>query len=88
MLGPRGNEYAAAMGPDFEFTSAVDDVAELRELVAGLETDRCIFRSNHASNYLALAGTLLGDKERLLAEIDAALRNPDDCFRDEWMRGL
>jgi coproporphyrinogen III oxidase-like Fe-S oxidoreductase len=88
MLGPCGNEYAAAMGSDFEFTSAVEDVAELRELVAGLETDRCIFRSNHASNYLALAGTLLHDKERLLSEIDAALKNPDVCLRDEWMRGL
>ena len=73
MLGPYEKEYRAAMGPGFEFTSPLDDVVELRELVAGLETDRCIFRSNHASNYLALAGTLLGDKERLLAEIDAAL---------------
>jgi radical SAM superfamily enzyme YgiQ (UPF0313 family) len=88
MLGPCGNEYAAAIGSDFEFTSAVEDVAELRELVAGLETDKCIFRSNHASNYLALAGTLLGDKERLLSEIDAALKSPDVCLRDEWMRGL
>jgi radical SAM superfamily enzyme YgiQ (UPF0313 family) len=88
MLGPREREYKASMGSDFEFTSPLEDVAELRELVAHLETDKCIFRSNHASNYLALAGTLLGDKERLLAEIDAALRNPDVCLRDEWMRGL
>jgi radical SAM superfamily enzyme YgiQ (UPF0313 family) len=88
MLGPCESEYRAAMGPGFEFTSPLDDVAELRELVAGLETDRCIFRSNHASNYLPLAGTLLADKERLLAEIDAALENPDISLRDEWMRGL
>jgi radical SAM superfamily enzyme YgiQ (UPF0313 family) len=88
MLGPCEEEYRDAMGPGFEFNSPLEDVAELRELVAGLETDRCIFRSNHASNYLALAGTLLGDKERLLAEIDAALRHPDVSLRDEWMRGL
>ena len=88
MLGPCESEYRAAMGSGFEFTSPLEDVAELRELVANLETDKCIFRSNHASNYLALAGTLLGDKERLLEEIDAALRNPDICLRDEWMRGL
>ena len=88
MLGPCEQEYKAAMGSDFEFNSALDDVVELRELVTGLETDRCIFRSNHASNYLALAGTLLGDKERLLAEIEAALKNPEVCLRDEWMRGL
>jgi radical SAM superfamily enzyme YgiQ (UPF0313 family) len=88
MLGPYEREYREAMGPGFEFTSPLDDVVELRELVAGLETDKCIFRSNHASNYLALAGTLLGDKARLLAEIDAAIANPDVCLRDEWMRGL
>jgi len=88
MLGPCEREYKASMGSDFEFTSPLEDVVELRELVAGLETDKCIFRSNHASNYLALAGTFLGDKERLLAEIDAAIRNPDVCLRDEWMRGL
>lgn len=88
MLGPCEREYRASMGDGFEFTSPLDDVSELHELIAGLETDKCIFRSNHASNYLALAGTLLGDKERLLAEIDAALKNPDICLRDEWMRGL
>ena len=88
MLGPYEREYRAAMGEGFEFNSPLEDVAELRELAAGLETDRCIFRTNHASNYLALAGTLIGDKERLLSEIDAALKNPDICLRDEWMRGL
>jgi radical SAM superfamily enzyme YgiQ (UPF0313 family) len=88
MLGPFEDEYRRAMGPDFEFNSPVDDVAELRELVANLETDQCIFRSNHASNYLPLAGTLLGDKARLLAEIDRAIENPGESLRDEWMRGL
>lgn len=88
MLGQYEEDYRAAMGPGFEFTSPLDDVIELRELVAGLETDKCIFRSNHASNYLALAGTLLGDKARLLDEIDAALADPGASLRDEWMRGL
>ncbi len=88
MLGPCAEEYRAAMGPDFEFNSPIDDVVELRELVSNLETDQCIFRSNHASNYLALAGTLLGDKAKLLAEIDRALDHPDERLRREWMRGL
>jgi radical SAM superfamily enzyme YgiQ (UPF0313 family) len=88
MLGPYEDEYRTAMGPDFEFNSPVDDIVELRELIANLETDQCIFRSNHASNYLPLAGTLLGDKAKLLAEIDRALENPDATLRDEWMRGL
>ena len=33
------------------------------------EDHPCIFRSNHVSNYVQLAGTLPKDKERLLGEI-------------------
>ncbi len=88
MLGSRQDSYASSMGPDFEFNAAVDDILELRELIAGLETDKCIFRSNHASNYLALKGTLLKDKAALLDEIDRALDDPDGHLRPEWVRGL
>ena len=34
-----------------------------------MEDHPCIFRSNHVSNYVQLAGTLPKDKERLLGEI-------------------
>lgn len=88
MLGPYRERYRTEMGEDFEFTSSKDDIVELRTLIEHLETDKCIFRSNHASNYLPLKGTLLGSKERLLAEIDRALDSPETHFRKEWMRGL
>ncbi len=88
MLGPWKESYASSMGPGFEFNSALDDIRELRVLVAGLETDKCIFRSNHASNYLALKGTLLKDRAALLDEIDRALDDPDGYLRPEWVRGL
>lgn len=40
-----------------------------------LPADRhCLFRSNHVSNYVSLAGTLPQDKQRLLAEIDYSAR--------------
>ena len=71
---------------------ALDDRAltlELREFVAGLELTGSIFRSNHASNYLALSGTLPKDKARLVASLDAVLAQPAAApFRPEWMRGL
>jgi hypothetical protein len=46
-----------------------------------------VFRTNHASNYLPLAGVLPVDRERIVATIDAALdgRVP---LRPEWQRGL
>ncbi|HED64005.1 MAG TPA: B12-binding domain-containing radical SAM protein [Planctomycetes bacterium] len=42
---------------------------ELRAFIEGLELEGSIFRSNHASNRIALAGTLPKDKARLLAAL-------------------
>ncbi|QLE87180.1 radical SAM protein [Shewanella sp. Scap07] len=63
--------------------------SEMRLLMANLELERTIFRSDHASNYLVLKGTLGRDKSRLLAEIDQALLQPNTVsLRQEWQRGL
>jgi hypothetical protein len=45
-----------------------------------------VFRSNHASNALALAGNLPEDKERLLATVRAARMGLVD-LRPQWLRG-
>jgi radical SAM superfamily enzyme YgiQ (UPF0313 family) len=64
-------------------------VAELRELVAGLECTDTVFRSNHASNYLPLGGHLPDEKHELLALVDQVLATSrEDLLRPEWMRGL
>ena len=47
-----------------------------------------MFRTNHASNYLPLAGTLPQDKERLLLTIDRALAEGESILRPEYLRGL
>jgi hypothetical protein len=73
------------------FTPASDLSAtrELRELVAGLELEGTIFRSNHASNAVPLEGTLPRDRARLVAELDAILAAGEDAaFVPEWRRGL
>lgn len=88
MRAPGFDGHAESMGPGFEPNTPLDDVRELRALVEALETDRCIFRSNHASNHLALAGTLMKDKGAILRTIDEALVRPDRFLRPEWMRGL
>jgi len=64
-------------------------LAELREVI--LHTDglsRCVFRTNHASNYLPLAGTLSRDTASLLAAIDDAQRRGPAALRPETWRGL
>ncbi len=59
--------------PSFRELTQEETLRECRALIAGIEADGIIFRSNHVSNYLALEGTLQKSKPRLLAEIDEAL---------------
>ena len=67
----------------------VELAVELRHFIAGLELNGSVFRSNHASNYLALAGTLPKDKESLVDGLDKVLANPESArFVPDWMRGL
>ncbi len=88
MLGAHRNEFKERMGDRFEFNSPVDDIVELRELIGGLDVDGCIFRSNHASNYLSLKGVLKKSRRELLDTIDLALERPEIYLKREWMRGL
>lgn len=61
--------------------------AELRTLIENLELSNTVFRSDHASNYLPLKGTLGKDKSALLAKLDMALEGRI-ALRQEWQRGL
>lgn len=62
---------------------------ELREFVARLELEGSVFRSNHASNTLTLAGNLPKDKARLLEHLERAVNEPEKApFVPNWMRSL
>ncbi len=67
----------------------VELTRELREFVAHLDVSGAVFRSNHASNYLPLGGTLPKDKERVLETLDAVLAAPGGApFVPDFLRGL
>jgi radical SAM superfamily enzyme YgiQ (UPF0313 family) len=62
---------------------------ELREIVAHLEVGDCLFRSNHASNYLPVGGHLPEDKALMLATLDKVLEAPESVqLRPESWRLL
>ena len=62
---------------------------ELKHFISHLELSNTIYRSDHASNYLPLKGTLGQDKSALLEQIDTALYQPNKIrLRQEWQRGL
>jgi hypothetical protein len=72
---------------EIELLEPIETLREVRTIVAGLELEGTIFRSNHASNYLPLRGRLPQDRERLLAELDRAL-DGEVPLRPEFLRGL
>ncbi len=74
---------------EFDELDPLELACELREFLAGLELEGSVFRSNHASNYLALAGTLPKDQPALVAALDRVIQDPSMAgFKPEWMRGL
>jgi len=67
----------------------IELAAELRAFLGDLRLERSVFRSNHASNYLALSGTLPKDQQAMVAALDRVLADPAAArFRPEWSRGL
>jgi radical SAM superfamily enzyme YgiQ (UPF0313 family) len=71
----------------FEVPPVPDLLRELRTMVDLARPTDAVFRTNHASNYLPLAGRLPRDREAIVGAIDAALdgRIP---LRPEAFRGL
>jgi len=91
MVGPDARVYEEkVMGGGFRLLDGKQSLQELRWFVEDLELSHCKFGTEHASNYLPIHGaTLPGDKERILALIDGALRETSpESLRPEWMRGL
>ena len=78
----RAEEKGLYVAPDIPST-----LRELRTFVAHAAPTDAIFRTNHASNRLPIAGRLPRDREAILAAIDGALRG-DVPLRPEWLRGL
>ncbi|MBE6035168.1 radical SAM protein [Aminipila sp.] len=50
-------------------------------------TKKCVFRSNHASNYVSLKGDLPQDKEKMMNQLKRAMENTN-LIKDERFRAL
>ncbi len=57
----------------FKMVTEFDAIAELRELIQGLELEQTVFRADHSSNIVPLEGRFPKDKETLLMQLDAML---------------
>ncbi len=86
---PLGDARFKQRFTDFEPLDQQGLFIELQRLISQLELKNTVFRSDHASNYLPLKGTLGADKQRFLAQLQQAIEQPDTMpLRHEWQRGL
>lgn len=84
-----GEERFRARFPEWQPLDPHGLFVEMERFIAALELRRTVFRSDHSSNWLVLKGTLGADKQRLLSELDAAIRRPETVrLRPAWARGL
>jgi radical SAM superfamily enzyme YgiQ (UPF0313 family) len=89
MLEPRTKLHAQWKAGEFQLLDPIAMLTELRHVLEHLNgLSNCVFRTNHASNYLSLKGTLPQDKVRLLELLDNALTLGPEVLRPESWRGL
>ncbi len=71
----------------FRLLNPKEVLQETHRMIKALELHHTIFRSNHASNYVSLEGTLPRDKEPLLKKIEEALGNSEAySFKESYRR--
>lgn len=88
MLDPMAPIYKEVLDGTFQCLSKEQVMEEAELLLENIVvTKPCVFRSNHASNYLSLKGDLPRDKERMLAQIRLAKKNTE-LLKDERFRML
>lgn len=71
----------------FKLLTPEEVMLETTVMLQNIETTNCIFRSNHASNYVSLKGTLPFDKEKLINIIKKLLKEGYN-YKEEIFRAL
>jgi radical SAM superfamily enzyme YgiQ (UPF0313 family) len=86
---PDGEARFRAAFPGWEPLTPPQLFVEMEHFLSSLALKRTVFRSDHASNWLVLKGTLGADKARLLAQVRQAIALPAEAgLRPAWARGL
>lgn len=86
---PKGEERFRNAFPDWEPLAQDGLFREMERFLRQLDLAKTVFRSDHASNWLVLKGTLNTDKMRLLQQVRAAIERPQSAaLRPAWARGL
>ena len=88
MLDSRAPIVQKIQSGEFELLSAEEVIAETYLMIENMNpTKSCVFRSNHASNYLSLKGNLPEDKKMMLDQLDMVMKNTG-MLKHEFLRML
>lgn len=88
-LIPNTPMYERHLKGQFSLISPMQSLQELKTIIEHSSFTNCFFSSMHASNYLSVRGTLPGDKNKMLSQLDFVLSSQDTSFlRPEFLRGL
>jgi radical SAM superfamily enzyme YgiQ (UPF0313 family) len=89
MLIPGTPMYREMQDNMFVLPTVEEILAEMKMFLENLSNDvqNCVFRSNHASNYLALSGKLSRDRNKLLEQVNENLDHKTNV-RPEHKRAL
>ncbi|MCX5781282.1 MAG: radical SAM protein, partial [Elusimicrobia bacterium] len=89
MIAPRTPLYSMLKRGEFEQLEDFDFLKELHLLIKNLEDFKCLFFSNHASNYYPINARFPRDKETILNELDEVIQNGSKkVLKPEFLRGL
>lgn len=86
MVEPGTEMYDQVGRGEIDLLNPQEVLDEIELFIRNVDAEGTVFRSNHASNYTALAGTLNGDKEKILAQIETSRRR--STFRPDSYRGI
>jgi len=91
MVPPGTVMYEKKLRNEFKEMNSYEILSELKLFIETInfsnKSANCIFRSNHASNYLPLRGVLERDKSKILNLIEYGLKNKD-ILKAEHYRAL
>lgn len=86
MVEPGTEIYDQVQRGEIKLLNPQEVLDETELFIRNVDAEGTMFRSNHASNYTALGGTLNRDKEKILAQIETSRRR--STFRPDTFRGI
>lgn len=86
MIEPGTEMYDQYNRGEIELLTPHEVLDETELFIRSVDAEGTMFRSNHASNYIPLGGTLNGERDKILAQIETSRQRSK--FRPDVFRGI